>query len=126
MNDAFTTAETTAIGAGLSLFNDNGSGVDTVDVDGPALSDIGAAVTGGTVGTQFTLPSGAVADGQRRRHLLAYDPNHAFDNLHLADAGSGAANTSTTDTFTYTLTGRRHGGSGDDHHQRREQRQHDL
>jgi hypothetical protein len=100
-DDAFTTTEIAAIGAGLNLLNDNGSGVDT-DVDGPALS-VGA-VTGGTIGSQFTLPSGALltvnADG-----TFAYDPNHAFDSLHLAAPGSGAANTSTTDTFTYTLTG---------------------
>ena len=103
-NDAFETDQATAFGAGHNLFDDNGSGPDT-DVDGPGLS-VGA-VTGGTVGSPFTLASGALltvnADG-----TFAYDPNHAFDNLHLADAGSGAANTSTTDTFTYTLTG---GGS---------------
>ncbi len=100
-NDAFSTDVATPLGAGLNLFNDNGSGADT-DIDDPALS-VGA-VTGGTLGTQFTLPSGALltvnADG-----TFAYDPNHAFDSLHLAAPGSGAANTSTTDTFTYTLTG---------------------
>jgi VCBS repeat-containing protein len=39
---------------------------------------------------------------------FAYDPNHAFDSLHLAAPGSGAANTQATDTFTYTLA---NGGS---------------
>jgi hypothetical protein len=103
-NDAFETDMATAFGAGHSLFDDNGSGADT-DVDGPGLS-VGAVVDG-TVGSQFTLASGALltvnADG-----TFAYDPNHAFDDLHLAAPSSGASNTSATDTFTYTLTG---GGS---------------
>src|SRR5262249_35455618 len=60
------------------------------------------AVAGGTLGTQFTLPSGALltlnADGTFR-----YDPNHAFDKLPAP--GSGASNLTTTDTFSYTDTG---------------------
>jgi Ca2+-binding RTX toxin-like protein len=31
-------------------------------------------------------------------------PNHAFDSLHLAAPGTGAANTTAPDSFTYTLT----------------------
>ncbi len=85
-NDAFAALETAAIGAGLSLFNNNGSGADS-DVDNATL--IVASVAGGAganVGTQFALASGALltvnADG-----TFAYDPNHAFDNLHLGGAG---------------------------------------
>ncbi|HEY4941733.1 MAG TPA: Ig-like domain-containing protein, partial [Rhizomicrobium sp.] len=97
-NDAFTTDQATAIGTGLNLFNNNGSGADH-DPDGSGVFSV-TGVTGGTVGTPFALPSGALltvhADG-----TFAYDPNHAFDSLHLAAPGSGAANTSTTDTFSY-------------------------
>ena len=60
------------------------------------------AVSGGTVGTQFTLPSGALltvnADG-----TFSYDPNHVFD--YLPAPGSGASNLTMTDTFSYTITG---------------------
>ena len=60
------------------------------------------AMSGGTVGTQLTLLSGALltlnADG-----TLSYDPNHRFD--YLPTLGSGASNLTVTDTFTYTTTG---------------------
>ena len=46
------------------------------------------AVSGGTLGTQFALPSGALltlnADG-----TFSYDPNHLFD--YLPTPGSGAS-----------------------------------
>ena len=63
-----------------------------------------AAVNGSpaSVGVMITLASGAHltlnADG-----TFVYDPNHAFDALPAA--GSGAANISATDSFTYTLAG---------------------
>src|SRR5205085_8902858 len=97
-NDAVTTTETT-IGTG-SVFADNGSGADT-DPD-TALSV--AAVNGDftKVGQQITLASGALltvnADG-----TYSYDPNGKFNGL--AYYGSGAANSSAPDGFTYTLTG---------------------
>lgn len=97
-NDAFTTDEATAIGAGLNVFDDNGSGADT----GSGLQV--TAVNGATasVGQQITLASGALltlnADGS-----FSYDPNHAFDSLAAPE--SGAVNTSATDSFTYTLAG---------------------
>jgi len=101
-NDAFTTDQATAIGSGHNLFNNNGSGTDH-DPDGSGAFSV-TGVTGGTVGTQFMLPSGALltvnADG-----TFSYNPNHAFDSLHLAAPGSGASDTSTTDTFSYTITG---------------------
>src|SRR5262249_60030782 len=60
------------------------------------------AVSGGTLGTQFTLASGALltvnADG-----TFSYDPNHLFD--YLPTPNSGASNLTVTDTFTYTVTG---------------------
>jgi ELWxxDGT repeat protein/VCBS repeat-containing protein len=97
-NDGFSTTETTAIGAGLNVFNDNGSGADV------ATSPTVTAVNGSAaaVGEQITLASGALltlnADG-----TFSYDPNHAFDSLPAA--GSGASNTTATDSFTYTLNG---------------------
>jgi VCBS repeat-containing protein len=94
-DDALATTEDTIITA--NLFDDNGSGPDS-DPDSPL------SVTGwssGTVGTQLTLPSGALltvnADG-----TLSYDPNHVFD--YLPTLGSGASNLSVTNTFTYTTT----------------------
>jgi Ca2+-binding RTX toxin-like protein len=98
-NDAFTTAETTALGG--SLFADNGAGAD--DPDGGAAFSV-MAVNGNAAGMggQITLLSGAHvtvnADG-----TFSYDPHHAFD--YLAAPGSGASNTPATDQFTYTITG---------------------
>jgi VCBS repeat-containing protein len=98
-NDAFTIAANAVLGSGLSLFNDNGSGPDH-DPDGPALTVASVNGVAGNVGHQFTLPSGALltvnADGS-----FSYDPNHAFDTL--AAPGSGAADTTATDSFSYTL-----------------------
>lgn len=97
-NDAFSTDEATALSSG-SVFADNGSGADS-DVDSTLTV---ASVNGSAsdVGTQIVLASGALltlnADG-----TFSYDPNHAFDGL--GDAGSGASNTSATDSFTYALS----------------------
>ncbi len=92
------TTENTAITAG-NVFANNGSGVDN-DPDGGAF--LVTAVSGGTLGTQLTLPSGALltvnADG-----TFSYDPNHLFD--YLPTPGSGASNLTITDTFSYTITG---------------------
>ncbi|MEI9887634.1 MAG: Ig-like domain-containing protein [Rhizomicrobium sp.] len=102
--DAFVTNPETAIGAGLNVFNDNGSGTDR-DPDGSGAFSV-AGVTGGTVGTPFTLlPSGATltvnSDG-----TFSYDPTNATLILskHLAAPGTSASNTSYIDTFSYTLT----------------------
>src|SRR5262249_28948638 len=96
-NDAVATTEDTAIVTG-NVFADNGFGPDS-DPDG-AFSV--TAVSAGAVGTQLTLPSGALltvaADG-----TFSYDPNHKFD--YLPTPGSGASDPTVTDTFTYTITG---------------------
>src|SRR5262245_52348982 len=96
-NDAVTTTEDTAITAG-NVFIDNGFGPDS----DPDSSFVVTAVSGGTVGTQLTLPSGALltvnADG-----TFSYDPNHKFD--YLPTPTSGASDLTVTDTFTYTVTG---------------------
>jgi len=101
-NDAFTTDELTAVSG--NLFADNGSGGDS-DPDGPALSVAEVNGSAANVGTQITLASGALltvnADG-----TFSYDPNGAFEYTPIA--GSGASNTPSADSFTYTLTG---GGS---------------
>ena len=97
-NDAVETTEDTVITAG-NVFDNNGSGLDN-DPDGGAF--LVTAVSGGTLGTQLTLPSGALltlnADG-----TFSYDPNHLFD--YLPAPGSGASNLTITDTFSYTITG---------------------
>jgi VCBS repeat-containing protein len=96
-DDAFFTTENTVITAG-NVFADNGFGADS-DPDG--MYSV-TAMSGGTLGTQLTLPSGALltlnADG-----TFSYDPNHRFD--YLPTPGSGASNLSVTDTITYTTTG---------------------
>src|SRR4029079_16396721 len=77
-----------------------GSGADS-DVDSTLAVTVvnGSAVS---VGSEITLASGAHltlnADG-----TFSYDPNHVFDKLPAA--GSGAANTSGNDQFTYALNG---------------------
>src|SRR6516164_9016454 len=60
------------------------------------------SVTAVTVGTQLTLPSGALLtvnpDG-----TFSYDSKHLFD--YLPAPGSGAFNLTVTDTFSYSITG---------------------
>ncbi|THD34590.1 MAG: hypothetical protein E7773_14495, partial [Sphingomonas sp.] len=69
------------------------------DVDGPALQVATVNGVAGNVGSQITLPSGALltlrADG-----TYDYNPNHAFDSL---TAIGGATNRTGTDSFTYSL-----------------------
>jgi VCBS repeat-containing protein len=88
-NDSLSTDEATAL-AGNVKSNDVNPG-SVASVNGVA----------GNVGHQISLASGAYltlnADG-----TFSYDPNHAFDTL--AGPGSGAANMSAQDSFTYTLT----------------------
>ncbi|HVQ07464.1 MAG TPA: Ig-like domain-containing protein [Allosphingosinicella sp.] len=95
-DDGFIITESGTI-VGGNLFGNDG------DVDGPALAI--ASVTGGpgaNVGTQFTLASGALltvrADG-----TFDYNPNGVF--LPTPTPGSGASNTPSYDSFTYTLAG---------------------
>jgi len=96
-NDAVSTAEN-AVKTG-SVFADNGSGADS-DADGPPLAV--SAVNGqpASVGAQIALASGALltvnADG-----TFSYDPNGKFN--YLVSSGTGASNTTATDSFTYTL-----------------------
>ena len=79
-DDTLATTENTVITA--NVFADNGFGPDS-DPDG-AFSV--TAMSGGTLGTQLTLPSGALltlnADG-----TLSYDPNHVFDYLPTPELG---------------------------------------
>lgn len=96
--DSVNTAENLVLNG--SVFADNGFGEDT-DPDGTIQV---TAVNGETarVGQTFELESGAKlrlnADG-----TFSYDPNGRFNSL--PSTGSGAANSSTTDTFQYTITG---------------------
>ncbi|MDM8536732.1 FG-GAP-like repeat-containing protein [Desulfobacterales bacterium HSG17] len=92
-DDDFATDEVTTL-TGV-LFEDNGSGADTDTDAGDTLTI--AAINDDTtaVGTEITLPSGALltvnADG-----TLIYNPNGSFDTL---SSGSTAS-----DTFTYALS----------------------
>jgi Ca2+-binding RTX toxin-like protein len=94
-DDAFTTDESNGVTG--NLFADNGSGADVAPV---AI----AAVNGdaGAVGNQITLASGALltvnSDG-----TFNYDPNGAFQ--YTPTFGSGAFNTPSADSFSYTLEG---------------------
>lgn len=97
-DDAFSTAENAAPTSG-NVFANNGAGADS-DPDGLLVTAVNGNAA--SVGTQITLASGALltlnADG-----TFSYDPNGAFDELPAA--GSGAANLTATDSFTYTLDG---------------------
>jgi VCBS repeat-containing protein len=97
--DYFTTHESNLLLG--NVFDDNGSGFGPdSDPDSPMVTVETINGTTGVVGTQISLPSGALltlnADGTFR-----YDGREAFDSLPWA--GSGAAVTSTSDNFTYTL-----------------------
>ncbi|MBR0739664.1 VCBS domain-containing protein [Bradyrhizobium liaoningense] len=96
-NDALTTTENTAITTG-NVFIDNGFGPDS----DPDSTFAVTAVSGGTVGTQFMLPSGALLT-VNANGTFSYDPNHVFD--YLPTPASGASDLTVTDTFTYTVTG---------------------
>ncbi|MGX9357407.1 VCBS domain-containing protein [Roseobacteraceae bacterium S113] len=104
-NDTFAISQV-ASGLNGDVLADNGFGAD-VDQDAGALN-VTAVNGGANVGTQFTLPSGALltmlADG-----TFDYDPNGIFDDLPL---GAGASDSFTyevsdgveTDTATVTIT----------------------
>ena len=84
----------------LNLYADNGFGIDA-DIEGDAffITDIDGG--GATV---INLASGAIVTvNDAVNGIITYDTNGAFDNL--AAAGSGAVNTSATETFTYEITG---------------------
>jgi VCBS repeat-containing protein len=88
------------VGTG-SVFADNGFGND-IDPDGDSLIVSEVNDDPDNVDREILLASGAKltvnADGSYR-----YDPNGQF--TELASDGSGAVNTSATDTFTYTIAG---------------------
>jgi len=96
VDDSFAAMENQTVNG--DLLADNGSGIDE---DGAAITHINGLVF--TYGAPITLPSGARLtvnlDG-----TFSYNPNGRFNGL--AAPGSGAANTTATDSFTYaTATG---------------------
>jgi VCBS repeat-containing protein len=95
--DAAAVAEDATVSG--NVFGDNGSGADS-DVDGPALLVEQVNGSAANVGQAITLPSGAKltlnGDGS-----YIYDPNGRFGGLTAP--GTGAANNSATDQFTYKL-----------------------
>ena len=102
--DDVSTDEATTIPNG-NVFADNGHGADS-DAENDSFTVTAVNGVAGDVGTQIALASGALltlnADG-----TFSYDPNHAFDYLVSAATASstGAADSSATDSFTYTLSG---------------------
>ncbi|MEI9886560.1 MAG: M10 family metallopeptidase C-terminal domain-containing protein [Rhizomicrobium sp.] len=96
-NDAVATPETTTLIIGV--FADNGAGADS-DPDGPPLQVV--SVNGGPIATQLTLASGAHVE-VGGNGALTFTPNHAYDALPAA--GSGASNTTATETITIGLLG---------------------
>ena len=101
-NDSGATAENAVLTG--NVFADNGSGADS-DVDTATLAV--AAVNGqpANVGQTITLASGAKLT-LKQDGSYSYDPNGAFNALTNTSGGeTGAANTSATDSFTYTLAG---------------------
>ncbi|HEY0043353.1 MAG TPA: Ig-like domain-containing protein, partial [Allosphingosinicella sp.] len=105
--DSFQVAEDGIVGAGLSLFADNGSGPDS-DADGPALAIGSINGAAANLGKQIVLASGALltvnADG-----TFAYDPNDAFNTLapgaHATDGFDYGLKDGTTGRATITING---------------------
>ena len=95
-DDSFATNEATAIPSGNVFL---GAGAD-VDPDGPAFAV--TAVSGGTVGTQFALASGALLT-LNANGTFNYNPNGVFNQTPTP--GSGASNQPALDSFMYTITG---------------------
>jgi Ca2+-binding RTX toxin-like protein len=98
--DAFTITESGTITGG-NLFANNGAGADS-DPDGPPLSVSAVNGAGGNVGTQIVLASGALLT-VNANGTFDYNPNGVF--LPTPTAGSGASNTPSHDSFTYTVAG---------------------
>ena len=91
-DDAFSTLEDVVFTGG-NVLGDNGFGADSdPDTnDTPTVSD----VTGGTVGSAFSLPSGAVLTIDANGNVT-YDPNGVFNSLAVGETD--------TDSFDYTLS----------------------
>ncbi len=90
--DAVATDEVSVV-VGSVLAND-------ADIDGPPLRVAAVNGVAGDVGSQITLPSGALLALQMDGDFT-YDPNGRFNAL--PGPASGASNLSGTDSFTYTL-----------------------
>ncbi|WP_198000024.1 beta strand repeat-containing protein [Gimesia alba] len=94
-DDVVTNEDTILVGA--DVFVDNGNGVDS-DVDTTdmlTVTGINQGMTTGTVGSGFTLASGAIVTMQSDG-TFSYNPNGAFEHLAVGDTA--------TDTFTYTIS----------------------
>lgn len=97
-DDAFDVSESDTDLTG-NLFDANGAGGVADAAAGRSITAVG----GGTVGTEFALPSGAMLtvneDG-----TFTYNQSAAFASLPAPGSGSSGP-TSGTETFTYTLNG---------------------
>lgn len=94
-DDEFVTDETSGVVG--NLFADNGSGADIAP--GAIVAINGDS---GSVGNQITLASGALLT-VNSNGSFAYDPNGAFQ--FTPTTGSGAYNTPSADSFSYTIAG---------------------
>lgn len=94
VDDTFTVGELATL-SGADLHADNGSGADS-DVEGDSFDVIEVNGNSASVGTQITLPSGALLT-VNASGTFDYDPNGQFN-----DASIG---TTPQDSFTYTVTG---------------------
>ena len=98
-DDAFAPFDENTASVALNLFTDNGAGLDFDPDSGFSLTDVDG---GGLM--VINLASGAIvtvidaANGD-----IVYDLNGAFASLPAL--GSGASNTTATETFTYTISG---------------------
>ncbi|WP_417391247.1 Ig-like domain-containing protein [Gimesia sp.] len=91
-DDAVSTDEDATLTGG-DLFADNGNSADSDPDNGDSF--IVTAVAGGTVGSQFALPSGALLT-VNTNGTFSYNPNGSFESLALGET--------TTDSFVYTIT----------------------
>ncbi|MEL6939419.1 MAG: Ig-like domain-containing protein [Cyanobacteria bacterium J06598_1] len=91
INDAVTTVEDSVITG--DVFIDNGDGADRGSSNGGDLFVTEVNGLSSSVGSQITLPSGALLT-LKSNGTFAYAPNGQFDELSGED--------STTDSFTYT------------------------
>ena len=98
------TADTASVLENATITNGNLFANDINLGGGPALAVASVNGSGGNVGTQITLASGALLT-VNANGTYSYNPNGRFDYLvdSATAAATGAANTRATDSFSYTL-----------------------
>ncbi len=92
-DDALSTEENATLSGG-NVFSNNGAGADNA-VDGDTLTVSAVNGSGGNVGNQITLGSGALLTANANG-AFEYDPNGQYEYLGVGDTA--------TDSFTYTVS----------------------